>query len=187
MEIIVNENVNVNSKPKLKKRRIKRDAKSKGKELRSGRGVQKQSPTGILLPSISESKGTTSTDLVFSTFWLPSSDEPVILTQKDLDCIHWKKVLSAKNLQYKENDDIIKECLNERGVNYETHQGTTDADKFQIPLGQMTIYRLKLECICPDDMLPNQSCKNISLRQSWSEYLGSRGNGYFKPPYKTNL
>lgn len=140
-----------------------------------------------MLPSISESKGITSIDLVFSTFWLPSTETPIILIQEDLNCIHWKKILSEKKLQYKQNDDIIEECLNERGINYKTYQEANNKENFKISLGQMTIYRMKLECMCPEDMLPNQTCKNISLHQSWSEYLGSHGNGYFKPLYKTNF
>lgn len=116
-----------------------------------------------MLPSISESKGITSIDLIFSTFWLPSSETPIILIQEDLNCIHWKKMLSEKNLQYKKNDDIIEECLNERGINYKTHQEASNKENFKISLGQMTIYRMKLECMCPEDMLPNQICKNYIL------------------------
>lgn len=173
---------------KLKKQKEKREIKTKSNQIYSIHGVQKQPPFGILLPSISESKGVTSIDLVFSTFWLPSSETPIILIQEDLNCIHWKKMLSEKKLQYKQNDDIIEECLNERGINYKKlYQKANNKENFKISLGQMTIYRMKLECMCPEDMLPNQTCKNISLHQSWSEYLGSHGNGYFKPLYKTNF
>ncbi|CAK9800066.1 Protein FAM234B [Anthophora plagiata] len=173
-------------KTELRNQREKRET-TKSNQVYPVHGVQKQPPTGILLPSILKSQGVASVDLVFSTFWLPPSEVPIILVQEDLDCIHWKKVLSQKNLQYKQNDDIIKECLDERGVNYNTQQERNDKENFKISLGQMTIYRMRLECTCPEDMLPNQSCKNISLHQSWSEYLGSLGNGYFKPLYKSNI
>ncbi|XP_017798991.1 PREDICTED: uncharacterized protein LOC108579882 [Habropoda laboriosa] len=174
-------------KTKLKNQKKKREITTKSNQVYPAYGVQKQPPTGILLPSILKSQGIASVDLVFSTFWLPPSEVPVILVQEDLDCIHWKKMLSQKNLQYKQNDDIIKECLDERGVNYNAQKETNDKQNFKISLGQMTIYRLRLECTCPEDMLPNQSCKNISSHQSWSEYLGSHGNGYFKPLYKSNF
>ncbi|CAK9806048.1 hypothetical protein ANTQUA_LOCUS4687 [Anthophora quadrimaculata] len=173
-------------KTELRNQRERRET-TKNNEVYPVHGVQKQPPTGILLPSILRSQGVASVDLVFSTFWLPPSEVPIILVQEDLDCIHWKKVLSQKNLQYKQNDDIIKECLDERGVNYNAQQERNDKENFKISLGQMTIYRMRLECTCPEDMLPNQSCKNISLHQSWSEYLGSLGNGYFKPLYKSNI
>ncbi|XP_076752038.1 uncharacterized protein LOC143424099 [Xylocopa sonorina] len=171
---------------RFKKGKGKREIKIKDNQIYPIHGVQKQPPTGILLSSIEKSKEIASVDLVFSTFWLPSSEAPIILIQEDLDCIHRKKVLSEKNLQYKQNDDIINECLDERGVNYKTDKETADRENLKISLGQMTIYRMRLQCACPEDMLPNQSCKNISLHQSWSEYLGSHGNGYFKPVYKTN-
>lgn len=173
-------------KRELNRERKKREVKTDRSQMYQVYGVQKQPPTGILLPSILESKNATSVDLVFSTFWLPSSEVPIILIQEDLDCIHRKKMLSEKKLQYKQSDDIIKECLAERGVDYKIYQEATDRENFKISLGQMTIYRMKLECTCPEDMLPNQSCKNISSRQSWPEYLGSHGNGYFKPLRKTD-
>lgn len=153
----------------LKKQKTKREINIKYNRICPMYDVQKQPPTGILLPSFLKSKESTSIDLVFSTFSLPSYDIPVTLVQEDLDCIQRKKILSKKKLQY-----IVKECLNERGVDYNTYQ-------------EMIVFRIKLECACPEDMLPNQSCKNISLHQSWSEYLGSRGNGYFKPLYEANF
>lgn len=160
------------------KRRTKR--KSEGNQSNGINGIQRQPPTGILLPSIDKSKGKTSIDLVFSTFWLPPSEVSLILSQVDLECIHRKKALSSK-LQYKKDDDIISECLSEQGVNYRLYQESMDRENTKIALGQMTIYRIKLECECPEDMLPNQTCRNISSHQSWPEHLGSSGNGYFKP------
>ncbi|CAL7946258.1 unnamed protein product [Xylocopa violacea] len=190
-----NKKEDINSKSKIlnnfeikfNKGKGKREIKVEDNRIYPIHGVQKQPPTGILLSSVVKSKEIASVDLVFSTFWLPSSEAPIVLIQEDLDCIHRKKVLSEKNLQYKQNDDIIKQCLDERGVNYKTDKETADRENLKISLGQMTIYRMRLQCACPEDMLPNQSCKNISLHQSWSEYLGSHGNGYFKPFYKTNF
>lgn len=172
---------------KLKKQKKKREIEPKSNQIYSVHGIQRQPPTGILLPSILKTKGINSIDLVFSTFWLPSSKASVILVQEDLNCIHWKMLLSEKKFQYKDSDDIIKECLDERGVNYKINQETSNGDDLKISLGQMTVYRMKLECMCPEDMLPNQSCRNISMHQNWPEYLGSGGNGYFKPFYKTNI
>jgi len=167
------------------KRGIRR--KSKTNQPSDINGIQRQPPTGILLPSIAESKDRTSIDLVFSTFWLPSSEVSLILSQIDLECIHRKKTLLENKLQYKKDDDIISECLSERGVNYRLYQESMDRENTKISLGQMTIYRMKLECVCPKDMLPNQTCKNISVHQNWPEHLGSSGNGYFKPLHRSNI
>ncbi|KYN50192.1 PREDICTED: uncharacterized protein LOC108771187 [Cyphomyrmex costatus] len=162
------------------KRRTKRNSRIKDNQSKNFNGVQKQAPTGILLPSIIESKGKTSIDLVFPTFWLPSSEVSLILSRADVECIDKKKALLDDKLEYKKNDDIISECLSERGINYRLYQEAMDRENTKVAFGQMTIYRMKLECVCPEDMLPNQTCKNISTHQSWPEYLGSSGNGYFK-------
>ncbi|XP_011708281.1 PREDICTED: uncharacterized protein LOC105462995 isoform X3 [Wasmannia auropunctata] len=169
------------------KRRTKRNSGTDGSRPSGASRIQKQAPTGILLPSIVESKGKTSVDLVFSTFWLPSSDVSLILSQADVECIDKKKALLDSKLEYKKDDDIIGECLSERGINYRLYQEAMDRENTKVALGQMTIYRMKLECVCPEDMLPNQTCRNISTHQSWPQYLGSSGNGYFKPLRKLNI
>lgn len=167
------------------KRKAKRNSGIDGNRSNGINGIQKQAPTGILLPSIDESKGKTSVDLVFSTFWLPSSEVSLILSQVD-QCIRKKKALLENKFEYKKDDDIISECLSERGISYRLYQESKDRENTKIALGQMTIYRMKLECVCPEDMLPNQTCRNISSHQSWPEYLGSSGNGYFKPLRRLN-
>ncbi|XP_076280121.1 uncharacterized protein LOC143208973 isoform X1 [Lasioglossum baleicum] len=171
----------------LRSQRIKREADIRSNGMYRMYGIEKQPPTGILLPSLSVSKNTIPVDLVFSTFSLPSSDTSKMLIQEDLDCINRKRVLSTQRLHYKHQDDFVKECLAERGINYKMYQEATDRENFKISFGKMIIYRMKLECTCPEDMLPNESCKNISSHQSWSEYLGSQGNGYFKTLHKTKL
>lgn len=167
------------------KRRTKRKSETGGDQSSEINGIQKQPPTGILLPSIDESKDKTSVDLVFSTFWLPSSEMSLVLSQADLECI--QKVSSENKLQYKKYDDIVNECLFERGINYRLYQESMDRENVKIALGQMTIYRMKLECVCPEDMLPNQTCRDISLHQSWPAHLGSSGNGHFKPLRRLNI
>ncbi|XP_012543689.1 uncharacterized protein LOC105841111 [Monomorium pharaonis] len=184
MSIITDKNFKIRQKRRTKRNFGTDDNRSSS----SINSVQKQAPTGILLPSFAESKEKTSVDLVFSTFWLPSSDASPILTQADLECISRKKALLEDKLEYKKDDDIIGECLAERGVNYKLYQELKDRENTKITVGQIyTIYRMKLECVCPEDMLPNQTCRNISLHQSWPEYLGSSGNGYFKPLRNYNV
>ena len=142
------------------------------------KGIQRQPPTGIILPSITKSEGKTSIDLIYSTYWLPPSEISLVLLQQDLDCIRVKR---TKNLKSYSNEDIIAECLAERGVDYKIYQEGTSRENVKIPLGQMTVYRIKLECVCPDDLLPGQSCKNISQHQSWPAHMGASANGFFRP------
>lgn len=166
------------------KRRTKRNSGTDDNRSGGINGIQRQSPTGILLPSITESKGKISIDLVFSTVWLPSYE----MSQADVECIiNKKKALLENKLQYKKDDDIISECLSERGINYRLYQESRDRENTKIAFGQMTIYRMKLECVCPEDMLPNQTCRDISSHQSWPEHQGFSGNGYFKPLRKLNV
>lgn len=153
-------------------------------------GVQRQPPTGILLPSLTKSEGTSnSIDVIFSTSWLPPSDASVILLQQDLDCIHRKREESQSSTsrgkkEQKDRAEIVFECLSERGVDYKRLEESSDRENVKIPLGQMTVYRMKLECVCPEDMLEGQTCRKVSPQQSWPEHLGPLTNGYFKPMKK---
>ncbi|XP_012251263.2 uncharacterized protein LOC105683314 [Athalia rosae] len=172
------------------KSRFKRDAANAQSQSENIDGVQRQSPTGILLPSLS-SMGKTSNaiDLVFSTSWLPPSDASVILLQQDLECIHRKKkeLANARPREKKnelQREQLVLDCLGERGVDYKILQESTDRENIRIPLGQMTVYRMKLECVCPEDMLQGQVCRSISSQQCWPAQLGPLANGYFKPLQK---
>lgn len=156
--------------------RKKRNAWQEGGKMM--KGIQRQPPTGILLPSVLPSTDKTSTDLVFSTYWLPPSEVSLILSERDLDCIKSKR---SKKLQEYDNESIVDECLAERGINYKLYRESMSRENVKIPLGQMTVYRFKLECVCPEDMLPGQGCKNISHQQSWPAHLGVSANGFFKP------
>ncbi|XP_046419427.1 uncharacterized protein LOC124179248 [Neodiprion fabricii] len=176
--------LNNNNNNKIKS---KREAKLVDSQNEYVDGVQRQPPTGILLPSLERiGKPSNSVDLVFLTSWLPPSDASVILLQQDLDCIHRKRKESTspgsrgKNTK-KERTQTILECLAERGIDYKILQEGTDRENVKIPLGQMTIYRMKLECVCPEDMLAGQTCRSISSQQSWPQHLGPTTNGYFKP------
>ncbi|XP_066592878.1 uncharacterized protein [Prorops nasuta] len=171
-------------KIKLRKKRIKRKLNIEGDWGGRIDGLPRQSPTGILLPPLKQSADKNAIDLVFTTFWLPPSEISIILTKEDLDCIRKKTAQLKIQNENEDDEDIVKECLMERGINYDLYQETMDRENVNIALGQMTIYRMRLECVCPEDMLPNQSCKNISPVQSWPEHLGASGNGFFRPMQK---
>lgn len=166
----------------VRKKRVKQSNNILNKSMNYNK--QRQQPSGILLPSFVDSKKGNSVDLIFSTFGSPLSETSITLLREDLDCIYKKKILSKNNTHYRKNVDIITECLNERNDNYNLFEKTTKQDNINIALGQMTVYRMKLECICPEDMLPNQACKTIASKQSWPEYLGLYGSGYFRPLHR---
>ena len=165
--------------------RFKRGSEKKGSSwsFEKPPGLQRQPPTGILLPSITSGKKNP-IDLIFSTYWLPSSTTPFVLLPQDLECIQKAETKSGKKSS-EEREEIVSTCLKSRGVNYQTYQEALDKENSKITLGQMTIYRMQLQCVCPEDMLPGQTCKDISKQQGWPEHLGSSGSGYFEPLIQT--
>ncbi|XP_015584777.1 uncharacterized protein LOC107262760 isoform X2 [Cephus cinctus] len=166
---------------KISNRKRKRGAQVNDDKSNTIEGIQRQPPTGILLPSLTTAPDKTSVDIVFSTFWLPPSEASIILLPQDLECISRKKAELDSKVQDLDNEQTVSDCLTERGFNYKLYQESVDRENVRIALGQMTVYRMKLECVCPEDMLPGQTCKNISREQSWPAHLGSSANGYFKP------
>lgn len=151
------------------------------------KGIQRQPPTGLLLPSLINNFNKVTTDLIFTTYWLPPSEVSLVLLAQDLDCIRRREVQIIGKIESYERENIIAECLSERGINYKLYKEGIDRENVKFALGQMTVYRMKLECVCPDDILPGETCKNISKQQNWSAHLGESGNGYFKPYLKSNI
>lgn len=153
-------------------------------------GTPRQSPAGILLPSLNQhppgvggaaATSRNSVDLVFSTYWLPASKTPFVLLPQDLECVRQAVARSTGRISAEEREAIAISCLENRGVQYQTYEEATDKENARIPLGQMTVYRTELRCVCPEDMLPEQRCKDIARRQSWPQHLGASGSGYFQP------
>jgi hypothetical protein len=162
-------------------RRSKRESKTKAISLKMEKliGMQRQSPTGTLLSSLRYNKKN-SVDLIFSTYWLPPIITPLILLPKDLECIRKAEEKLGKKVLLKAKNVIASNCLANRGVNYQSYNEETDKENSRIGIGQMTLYRMQLQCVCPEDMLPGQKCKDISRQQSWPGHLGGSGNGYFE-------
>ncbi|KAJ8679267.1 hypothetical protein QAD02_015054 [Eretmocerus hayati] len=145
------------------------------------KGMQRQPPTGIILPSLKKELGKRTIDLVFSTYWLPSSLEPLVLLPQDLKCMENAEKKIDRNLSVEEKEAVMIECLQSRGVNYQSYIELMEKDNSKVSVGQMTLYRMSLQCSCPEDMLPSQTCKDISQQQSWPQFLGSSASGYFQP------
>ena len=179
-QISLSKSANHNHKKKLlnkpeKRKIVKREDNRLPKK---SNGLQRQPPTGLLLPSLKSEKKN-SVDLIFSTYWLPSSSIPFVILPQDLECM--EKIKSQSSSKLSTDDTILAECLRSRGINYQFYEEAMDKENVKIPLGQMTLYRMQLQCMCPEDLLPGQTCKEISKQQSWSQYLGTTGNGYFTP------
>lgn len=91
---------------------------------------------------------------------------------------------------------FMKECLQSRGVPTNSDpriSQKTNTDNFrnfpyfnqvsQLSLGQMTVYRLQLECSC-GILKKDEKCVSFSKPnlQRWPSYLGRLGNGFFNIP-----
>lgn len=48
-------------------------------------------------------------------------------------------------------------------------------------LGQLTVYRINLQCKCSNSKLKDEVCANVLSfgSQSWPSYMGQEGKGYF--------
>lgn len=81
-------------------------------------------------------------------------------------------------------------CLEERGimlkpeakpdpVNDDLKKSPYYNQISQLTLGQMTVYRIRLQCKC-QIMKSNERCAQILDDQTWSSYMGKLGDGYFR-------
>ncbi|XP_014611757.1 PREDICTED: uncharacterized protein LOC106790976 [Polistes canadensis] len=180
-DYVINDNKYLFSS-KVRNKRIKKSNNILNKSINYSK--QREQSSGILLPSFINSKKGNSVDLIFTTSGSPLLETSITLSQEDLKCIYRNKVSAKNSMHHRKNADIIKECLNEHDDNYNLFEKSIKEENIIIALGQMTVYRMKLECVCPEDMLPNQVCKSIASKQSWSEYLGLYGSGYFRPLHR---
>ncbi|XP_043491723.1 uncharacterized protein LOC122517418 [Polistes fuscatus] len=180
-DYVINDNKHLFSS-KVRNKRIKKSNNILNKSINYSK--QREQSSGILLPSFINSKEGNSVDLIFTTSGSPLLETSITLSQEDLKCIYRNKVSAKNSMHHRKNADIIKECLNEHDDNYYLFEKSIKEENIIIALGQMTVYRMKLECVCPEDMLPNQVCKSIASKQSWSEYLGLYGSGYFRPLHR---
>lgn len=85
---------------------------------------------------------------------------------------------------------FTKLCLEERGIILKEDKKINPEDDdikkspyyeqiSQLTLGQMTVYRIRVECKC-DVLLTGERCARMTADQCWSSYMGKSGDGYFK-------
>ncbi|XP_022902074.2 uncharacterized protein [Onthophagus taurus] len=157
-------------------------------------GVPKITSVGTLVKSINSS--TNSIDLVFLTYWLPAIEGAQLVLEKDVQCISEK----IKNAMRSKEQSITfqkstleelfkKECIEERFKNQKPTDRTDQDNNFSyynqvahLNLGQMTVYRIKIECRCQARRRSNEMCPRFldKEKQSWPSFLGRKGDGYFK-------
>ncbi|XP_076263482.1 uncharacterized protein LOC143198239 [Rhynchophorus ferrugineus] len=124
-------------------------------------------------------------DVVFIKFWQPVQNSIETLLKMDIeDCISTKFLQvtpEQKTTQSEQRTLFQKECQDEQDNLKNSFAYFNELA--QLKLGQMTVYRIRIRCDC--DSSYNQEIKERCVRflpkdaQSWSQYLGPRGDGIF--------
>ncbi|XP_072398670.1 uncharacterized protein [Diabrotica undecimpunctata] len=148
-------------------------------------GSVKITSVGVILDSFNMTNNTNAFDIVFVTYWLPSPRQMQDLLQQDiLDCIEdkLKQDTSSHDFQKtteKEQRDLFEGECSEEQANLKNEFSFFNQLN-QLRFGQMTVYRLRVECECVNKR-KNETCANFlpKNKQSWPSYLGKLGDGVF--------
>ncbi|XP_023022317.2 uncharacterized protein [Leptinotarsa decemlineata] len=150
--------------------------------------ISKITSVGAIVDSINVTNGSNSIDIVFIKYWIPTHIGHQEMLKQDIkDCIDDKiKENSEDTAVHKYQKTISaeqrilfeKECLEEQeslkiGLDY-------FQQLYKLRLGQMTVYRLRLECKCMSER-KNARCAEFlpKDKQNWPSYLGRFGDGVF--------
>ena len=99
-------------------------------------------------------------------------------TLSDLDQLSDKDLTVFK-------DDVLADCLKKSGHGpkkdaiYET---PSDYDPFKVNMGQLTVYRFTLRCVCQESLLAeNSQCGRFLpfSQQGWPSFMGRAGDSRF--------
>ncbi|KAF5276755.1 hypothetical protein FQR65_LT16205 [Abscondita terminalis] len=158
-------------------------------------GIPKLTSVGALASSLNSSKNTI--DLILVTYWLSTKKGAQVLLEKDFRCINekLKTALNSKDdvepLDKESLEELfMKECLGKRGVvikvrdNSDSFRGVPYLNQAsQLSFGQMTVYRLQIECVCSPQK-GARCARFLKFRdQFWPSFLGRSGDGVFKKKY----
>ncbi|KAJ8922345.1 hypothetical protein NQ315_004288 [Exocentrus adspersus] len=149
--------------------------------------VTKITSVGAIVNAFQVSNNSNAMDIIFITYWQPAPlDEEVALTQDIYDCVDYKMSPKAEDQTHSyqkitENEQralFKEECLAEQGRLKKDFPYFNQL--YQLRLGQMTVYRLRIECECFPTNRSDRCVKFLSKnRQSWPSYLGRSGDGVY--------
>ncbi|KAL3885796.1 hypothetical protein ACJMK2_025834 [Sinanodonta woodiana] len=163
-------------------------------------GLQRLLSTGTLAPttlSVNHPDFNHSIDFVFATYWFFPAKTQAVLPE-DQKCIAEK--LSQEITRFNPNSKyygmdndayehtVTEECLskhNGEAVNENrTYVSQTQYNPFNIHMGQMTVYRIRLTCKCSKKLDPKkQSCGRVLPfdKQQWTGYMGNKADSHWVP------
>ncbi|VDI56209.1 Hypothetical predicted protein [Mytilus galloprovincialis] len=184
---------------KDKKTHYKRGRRRRHVGPHDNEGLQRLLSTGTLAPTtlhINHPDYNNSIELIFGTYWFFPADTHVVLPE-DKECIskklsQEKQRFSPLSEYYGMDHDayehvITQECLKKSGRGHEDHEdrtyeSQTTYNPYNVHMGQMTVYRLRLTCSCAN-LTENQVCSRILPfdKQQWYAYMGNKGDSHWKP------
>nr|XP_042902859.1 uncharacterized protein LOC107443619 isoform X2 [Parasteatoda tepidariorum] len=146
-----------------------------------GGGIQRIISTGTLAPSLK--KG--GMDIVFATFWFYPSETQGLLPE-DKECIESRMKMEQERFDpssglYGMDHDAYEEyvtdhCLQKNG-NLRTTSKKKGYNPFNRPMGQMTVYRVHIDCKCTQATKKTKCAKILPFeKQMWTSYMGLYGN-----------
>lgn len=77
---------------------------------------------------------------------------------------------------------VTEECLRKSG-HFKSQKNKKTYNPFNRPMGQMTVYRTHLDCLCPKmDKSSKSKCATILPfnEQMWTSYMGRHGDSVAK-------
>ncbi|XP_061183880.1 uncharacterized protein LOC133192057 [Saccostrea echinata] len=159
-------------------------------------GIQRLLSTGTLAPTMlspSHPMYNHSIDIVFATYWFFPAKTQAILPE-DQKCImqkmkEEKSRFDSKGKYFGLDHDgyeqvITKECIKKSGHNLpddETYESQSTYNPYNVHMGQMTIYRLRLIMSCKE-CNPTEKCSRVLPfeKQQWTSYMGNAGDSHWK-------
>ncbi|KAG8180040.1 hypothetical protein JTE90_012884 [Oedothorax gibbosus] len=150
-----------------------------------GGGIQRVISTGTLAPSLGKNKS--GIDVIYATFWFYPSEIQGLMPQ-DKQCIESrmkmeKERFDPSNSYYGLDHDayeemVTEECLRKSG-HFKSQKNKKTYNPFNRPMGQMTVYRTHIDCLCPAMNKSSKSkCATILPfnEQMWTSYMGRNGD-----------
>ncbi|KAH9512676.1 hypothetical protein Btru_037853 [Bulinus truncatus] len=170
----------------------------------NGNSMERLLSTGVLAPTtlpLTHKDYNNTIEIIFATYWFFPTKTQAIL-QQDQKCIADKLAkegivrLDPESPYYQMNHDEYEYSVTAECIKISNHQ-LTDKDiysnvneeynPFDLRMGQMTVYRLRLKLTCSQKMNNSQTVKCSTIlpytHQRWSGYMGSNGDSHWRPPY----
>ncbi|XP_066299151.1 uncharacterized protein [Branchiostoma lanceolatum] len=159
-------------------------------------GVQRLLSTGSLAPSL-DTSDPQAIDVLFATYWFYPAKTTVLLPE-DEQCVqdmieNEVQRFSPDNQYYGFDHDAYEHVVEEKCTSSRlngtkdsaTYQSQTNYNPFDVHMGAMTIYRVKIRCDCPDEEKDRCSRVLPYSEQGWAGYMGTHGTSFYVPRTNT--